>query len=209
MGRPHYHLESATGVSGRNGGNFTMKRHQGRHEISHDSTTRLAFTATAHCLAGCSIGEILGMILGAGFGWRAGITVVLSVILAFIFGYAFTVVPLLRSGMELVATLRLALASDTFSIVVMEVVDNGIMLLVPGAMDAGLAEPLFWASLTSSLLLAGLAAFPVNRWLIARGRGHALVHASHDLSTGSAFGKKDMEDSTGHHNPTDHDTHER
>jgi len=176
-----------------------MNQHQSTHEIDHTSITRLAVTATAHCLAGCSIGEILGMVFGAGLDWRAGTTVVVSVILAFIFGYAFTVVPLLKSGMELVATLRLALASDTFSIVVMEVVDNGIMLLVPGAMDAGLTEPLFWASLASSLLLAGLAAFPVNRWLITRGRGHALVHTQNKLSADSALGKKHMKDSTGHH----------
>jgi hypothetical protein len=185
-----------------------MNQQHGTHEIAHPPTTRLAFTATAHCLAGCSIGEILGMMLGAGFGWRTGITVAVSVILAFAFGYAFTVVPLLRSGFELVTTLRLALASDTFSIIVMEVVDNGIMVLVPGAMDAGLAEPLFWASLAGSLLLAGLAAFPLNRWLIARGRGHALVHARHK-STGSPLGKKSIEDSTGHHDPTGHGRHER
>src|SRR5512134_1670063 len=177
--------------------------------MAHPSVSRLAFAATAHCLAGCSIGEILGMALGAGFGWRPGITVSVSVALAFLFGYAFTVLPLLKSGMALVATLRLALASDTFSIVVMEIVDNGIMLVIPGAMDAGLAEPLFWASLAGSLLLAGMAAFPVNRWLIVRGRGHALVHAQHKLPPGSLPGKESADDSTSHHEPMDHGSHDR
>jgi hypothetical protein len=189
-------------------GRETMNHQHGTREIAHPPTTRLAFTATAHCLAGCSIGEILGMMLGAGLDWRTGMTVGVSVILAFTFGYAFTVVPLLRSGFELVGTLKLALASDTLSIIVMEVVDNGIMLLVPGAMDAGLAEPLFWASLAGSLLLAGLAAFPLNRWLIARGRGHALVHAQHD-SMDSRPGKRSIEDSTGHRDPTGHGSHDR
>lgn len=186
-----------------------MTQNHGAHEIARISTNRLAFAATAHCLAGCSIGEIIGMALGAGFGWRTGVTIMVSVVLAFIFGYAFTVVPLLRSGLALVTTLRVASASDTFSIVVMEVVDNGIMVLVPGAMDAGLTEPLFWASLAGSLLLAGLAAFPVNRWLIARGRGHALVHAQHRLSAGPHVGIKSKDNSSGHHKPMDHGGHHR
>lgn len=186
-----------------------MTQNHGAHEIARISTNRLAFTATAHCLAGCSIGEILGMALGAGFGWRTGVTITVSVALAFIFGYAFTVVPLLRSGLALVTTLRVATASDTFSIVVMEIVDNGIMVLVPGAMDAGLTDPLFWASLAGALLLAGLGAFPVNRWLIARGRGHALVHAQHGLSAGPHVGNRSKDDSSGHHKPIDHDGRHR
>jgi hypothetical protein len=181
-----------------------MGQHHGAREHPKTPTSRLAFTATAHCLAGCSIGEILGMALGAGLGWSTVATVVVSVVLAFIFGYAFTVIPLLRSGMEVLTTLRLALASDTFSIVVMEVVDNGIMLLVPGAMNAGLTEPLFWASLAGSLLLAGLAAFPVNRWLIARGSGHALVHVLYKSPVGSSRVNKTMNESNHKHKTTGH-----
>jgi hypothetical protein len=149
------------------------------------SLNRLALSATAHCLAGCSIGEVLGMMTGAALRWSTAPTIVVSVVLAFLFGYAFTVVPLYRSGIPLAKTLRLALAADTVSIIIMEIVDNGIMLVIPGAMDAGLRQPLFWLSLAGSLVLAGMAAFPVNRWLISRGRGHAVVHALH-ASRGAA-----------------------
>jgi hypothetical protein len=137
---------------------------------------RLALSATLHCLTGCAIGEVLGMVIGTALGWSAGPTIVLAVALAFVFGYAFTVVPLLRSGLPPRVALRLALAADTLSITVMEIVDNLVMLAIPGAMDAGLGEPLFWLSLAVALAVAGVAAYPVNRWLIARGRGHAVVH---------------------------------
>jgi hypothetical protein len=140
---------------------------------------RLAFSATVHCLTGCAIGEVLGMVIGTALGWGAGATIALAVALAFLFGYALTMLPLLRSGMALGAALGLALASDTASITIMEIVDNGIMLAIPGAMDAPLSSPLFWGSLAVALVIAGAFAFPVNRWLIARGRGHALVHAHH------------------------------
>jgi hypothetical protein len=139
----------------------------------------LAFSATVHCLSGCAVGEVLGMIIGTGLGFTSGATIAISVALAFVFGYAFTMVPLLRSGLALRSAMALAFASDTASIAIMEVVDNAIMLAVPGAMAAGLASPLFWASLAGALVVAGAAAFPVNRWLIARGRGHALVHGHH------------------------------
>ena len=119
------------------------------------------------------------MVIGTGLGWSNGATVVLSVILAFITGYGLTMRPLLQNGMTLRAAGSLALASDTLSVATMEVVDNALMLAIPGAMSAGLADPLFWASLAGSLLIAGVAAFPVNRWLIARGKGHALVHRHH------------------------------
>ena len=141
------------------------------------SLNRLAFTATLHCLSGCAVGEVLGMVIGTALGWSALSTIGLAVGLAFLFGYAFTMVPLLRAGLAFGAVLKLALAADTVSIAIMEIVDNAIMLVVPGAMDAGLGSALFWTSLAGSLAAAGLAAYPVNRWLIARGRGHAVVHA--------------------------------
>jgi hypothetical protein len=141
--------------------------------------SRLAFTATVHCLSGCAIGEALGMSLGAAFHWPNLETVVVSVLLAFVFGYGLTMLPLLRAGVAFAQVLKLALAADTLSIAVMEVIDNLIMLAIPGAMDAHVGEPLFWGSLAGALLLAGAVAFPINRWLISRGRGHAVIHAHH------------------------------
>jgi hypothetical protein len=143
------------------------------------NSNRLAFSATVHCLTGCAIGETLGMVIGTGLGWGEWETVALAVGLAFVFGYSFTIVPLLRSGLPFATVLPLALASDTISITVMEIVDNAIMLLIPGAMEAGLTNVLFWGSLAAALLTAGAVAFPVNRWLILRGRGHAVVHSHH------------------------------
>ena len=119
------------------------------------------------------------MVIGTALGWGNWPTVALSVVLAFVFGYLMTLLPLLQTGMELGAALTLALASDTLSITVMEIVDSVVMVVIPGAMDAGLTDLLFWVSLIVSLVLAGIAAFPANRWLIAKGRGHALVHAHH------------------------------
>ena len=143
------------------------------------SINRIAFLATVHCLTGCAIGEVLGMIIGTALGWGNLATIVLAIVLAFVFGYSLTMLPLLRAGLALGAAVPLALASDTISIAVMEIVDNAIMLLIPGAMDAGLTNLLFWGSLTVALLIAGAVAFPVNRWLIVRGKGHAVVHAHH------------------------------
>jgi hypothetical protein len=143
------------------------------------SLNRLALTATTHCLTGCAIGEVLGMVLGTALHWSNSATIVVSVVLAFLFGYGLTVRPLLASGLTTPVVLKLAFASDTASITIMEIVDNALMLLIPGAMDAPLDSVRFWGSLAFSLLLAGVAAFPVNRWLIARGRGHAVVHAHH------------------------------
>jgi hypothetical protein len=143
------------------------------------SLSRTAFSATVHCLTGCAIGEVLGMVIGTALGLSNLATVVLAVGLAFLFGYGLTSLPLLRSRLPLAAVVPLALASDTVSIAVMEVVDNATMLVVPGAMEAGLADPLFWGALALALLIAGAVAFPVNRWLIARGRGHAVVHRHH------------------------------
>ena len=140
------------------------------------SLNRLAFTATTHCLTGCAIGEVLGMVIGTAANWHNAATVTVSTILAFIFGYAFTLVPLLKNGVEFRTALGLALASDTLSIAIMEIVDNAVILLIPGALDAGLSDVLFWSTLALSLLLAFVAAFPVNRWLIQLGRGHARLH---------------------------------
>jgi hypothetical protein len=147
--------------------------------VNVSSLNRLAFSATAHCLTGCAIGEILGMVIGTALGWGNVATIALAVVLAFFFGYSLTMIPLLRSGLALATVLPLAFASDTLSITVMEIVDNLIMVVIPGAMEAGLGSLLFWGSLAFALAVAFVAAFPVNRWLIARGRGHAVVHEYH------------------------------
>jgi len=136
----------------------------------------VAFSATVHCLTGCAIGEVAGLAIGTALGLSNLATIALAVLLAFFFGYALTSLPLLRSGMALGAVVPIAFASDTLSIATMEVIDNLIVLAVPGAMDAGLDSLLFWASLAFALVIAGLVAWPVNRWLIARGKGHAVVH---------------------------------
>ncbi|MGE3162703.1 MAG: DUF4396 domain-containing protein [Burkholderiales bacterium] len=139
----------------------------------------MAWSATLHCLTGCAIGEVLGMVIGTALGWGNLETIALAVVLAFFFGYALTMRPLLVSGMGLGAAAKLALAADTASITIMEIVDNAIMLAIPGAMDAPLDSLLFWGSLAIALAVAAVAAFPVNRWLIARGKGHAVVHSHH------------------------------
>ena len=147
---------------------------------SHDaSINRLALSATVHCLTGCAIGEVLGMILATWWGWGNEASIVLSVILAFFFGYGLTSLPLLRSGMSPRQVAPLAFASDTASITTMGIVDNLFIVVVPGALAAGLGDPLFWWSLGVGLLIAGAVAWPVNRWLIARGKGHAAMHAHH------------------------------
>ena len=143
------------------------------------SLNRLAFSATAHCLTGCAIGEVLGMVIGTALGWGNFATIVLAIVLAFFFGYSLTMLPLLRSGLALATVLPLAFASDTLSITIMEIVDNLIILFIPGAMEAGLGSLLFWVSLAFALAVAFVAAFPVNRWLIARGKGHAVIHDLH------------------------------
>jgi len=147
--------------------------------MEHTSLNRVAFAATVHCLTGCAIGETLGMIIGTALGWSDWETIALAVVLAFFFGYSLTMLPLLRSGLTLAAAVPVALAADTVSIAIMEVVDNAIMLVIPGAMEAGLTNLLFWGSLTVALLIAGAVAYPVNRWMIGRGRGHAVVHEHH------------------------------
>jgi hypothetical protein len=150
--------------------------------------TRLAVSATLHCLTGCAIGEILGMVIGTALGWSDVPTIALAVALAFVFGYAFTIGPVMRSGLSLRAAIPVALAADTVSITVMEVVDNAVMLLVPGAMDAGLTSLLFWGSLAVALAVAFVVTVPVNRWLIGRGKGHAVVHEYHGGGGGHGHG---------------------
>lgn len=140
---------------------------------------RLAFSATVHCLTGCAIGEVLGMIISAAAGLSNALSIVVSIVLAFFFGYTLTSLPLLRSGLPLRRVAPLAFASDTASITTMEIVDNAFILIVPGALAAGLADGLFWWSLALSLVIAFVITVPVNRWLIARGRGHAVVHEFH------------------------------
>jgi uncharacterized protein DUF4396 len=138
--------------------------------------TVVAISATLHCLTGCAIGEVAGMAIGTGIGLSNLATVLLSIALAFVFGYTLTSLPLLRAGLALSAVIPIALASDTLSIATMEVVDNAIVVAIPGAMNAGLDSLLFWGSLCFSLVVAGAFAVPVNRWLIGRGKGHAVVH---------------------------------
>jgi hypothetical protein len=156
--------------------------HEGHGHGQHGhggSLTRVAAQATLHCLTGCAIGEVLGMVIGTALGWGNTATIVLAIILAFFFGYTLTTMPLLRSGLALAVVVPLALASDTFSVAVMEIVDNTVMLTVPGAMEAGLGDLLFWNALALSLAIAFVFAWPVNRYLIGRGQGHAVVHAYH------------------------------
>ena len=144
-----------------------------------DSTWRTAISATLHCLTGCAIGEVLGMVLATWWGWANGPSIALSVVLAFFFGYLLTSTPVLRAGMSVGTAVKVALAADTVSILVMEIVDNLVMLLVPGALHAGLGDALFWGSLVFSLVVAFVVTVPVNRAMISRGRGHAAAHAYH------------------------------
>ena len=143
------------------------------------SINRLATQATVHCLTGCSIGEVLGLVIATALAWDDLPSIALSIVLAFVFGYALTIRPLLASGLVFGRAARLALASDTVSITTMEIVDTAIIVAIPGAMAAGLADPLFWGSLALSLAVAGVVAWPVNRWLITRGQGHAVLHGGH------------------------------
>jgi hypothetical protein len=149
------------------------------HRGTSASLNRTAFAATWHCLTGCAIGEVLGLVIATALDWDNFPSIAIAVVLAFFFGYSLTLRPLLRSGVPLRQAVRVALAADTVSIAVMEVVDNGVVLIVPDAMEAGLGNFLFWWSLGVGLFIAFWAALPVNRALIARGRGHAAAHAHH------------------------------
>ena len=167
------------------------------------SLNRLAFSATGHCLTGCAIGEVLGLIIADALGWGNVASIALAVVLAFFFGYSLTMVPLLRAKVALASAIPLAFAADTLSITVMEIVDNAIMLVIPGAMDAGPLDLLFWGSLAVALAIAFVAAFPVNRYLLARGKGHAVVHEYHH--GGHGHGEHDHGE---HRDYEHHDSHE-
>ncbi|MCC3326811.1 DUF4396 domain-containing protein [Nocardia abscessus] len=152
----------------------------GQHTAHHSSATwRMAAMATLHCLTGCAIGEVLGMVIGTALGWNNTSTMALAIVLAFLFGYAFTMRGVLRAGLPLAAAVSTALAADTVSITVMEIVDNAVILAVPGAMDAHLNTVLFWATLAFAFAVAFVVTTPVNKWLIGRGKGHAVVHSLH------------------------------
>ena len=158
-----------------------MSHHEHTSQTHHaaPATWSMAAQATLHCLTGCAIGEVLGMVIGTWLGLHNLATVVLAIVLAFVFGYALTVRSVLRSGLDLRTALKVALAADTASIAVMEVIDNAVVLVVPGAMDAGLTSWLFWGALAFSLAVAFVVTTPFNKWMIGRGRGHAVVHAYH------------------------------
>ena len=149
------------------------------HGHAQPSLNRLAASATTHCLTGCAIGEVLGLVIGTALGWGNFETIVLAIALAFFFGYLLTSLPLLRSGLSLREIVPIALAADTVSIAIMETVDNAVILVIPGAMEAGLDSALFWGSLALALAVAWVFAYPVNRYMIGRGRGHAVVHEDH------------------------------
>jgi hypothetical protein len=156
--------------------------HHGQHSpdgLTGSELTRSAVSATLHCLTGCAIGEVLGLVLATWWGWTNGPSIGLAIVLAFAFGYSLTITPVLRSGLSLRQAVGVALAADTASILTMEIMDNAFVLAVPGAMAAGLTDVLFWASLVGSLVVAFFVTVPVNRALIARGKGHAVVHQYH------------------------------
>jgi hypothetical protein len=145
----------------------------------HDSSWRTAVSATLHCLTGCAIGEVLGMVLATWWGWANVPSILLAIVLAFFFGYLLTFTSVRRHGLAPTAAIKVAVAADTVSIAVMELLDNAFVVTVPGAMDAGLADLLFWSSLVASLAIAFVVTVPVNRWMIGRGKGHAVVHGMH------------------------------
>ncbi|MFD8147662.1 DUF4396 domain-containing protein [Streptomyces sp. NPDC059708] len=162
----------------------THHEHHEHHEHEHAHAPGpvgwgMAAKATLHCLTGCAIGEVLGMIVGTALGWGNLPTMVLAIVLAFFFGYALTLRGILSAGVDLRSAVRVALAADTLSIAVMELIDNGVIAVWPGAMDAQLSEALFWIALAISLALAFVVTTPVNKWMIGRGKGHAVVHQYH------------------------------
>ncbi|MFI8822985.1 DUF4396 domain-containing protein [Streptomyces sp. NPDC053431] len=160
-------------------GSHDGQHHHGHHQGHGEVSWSMAAQATLHCLTGCAIGEVLGMIVGTAFGWGNLPTMVLAVILAFFFGYALTLRGILKAGVDFKTAFKVALAADTLSIAVMEIIDNGVIALWPGAMDAHLSEALFWIVLAISLAVAFVLTTPVNKWMIGRGKGHAVVHQYH------------------------------
>lgn len=152
-----------------------MHKTKGHHEHDHKNINATAISATLHCLTGCAVGEVLGLIIGTAFGLSTGITILLAVILAFIFGFGLSVLPLVKVGIGFVAALSVVAAADTLSIATMEVVDNLVMVAIPGAMEAGLVDPLFWISMPIALAAAFIVALPVNKYLLKRNKGHAIT----------------------------------
>ncbi|GGL25245.1 DUF4396 domain-containing protein [Planomonospora parontospora] len=185
MSEPPHH--TAHGQQGTGGGRADHRGHDHQSHAAYEghagntskTTWRMAASATLHCLTGCAVGEVLGLVIGTALGWTTAPTIILAVALAFFFGYLLTLIPLRRAGVAWGTAIKLALAADTVSIIVMEIVDNGVMLAVPGAMDAGLTTGLFWGALALAFLVAFLVTTPVNKWIIGRGGGHAVVHAYH------------------------------
>jgi hypothetical protein len=169
-----------------------------------DPMTRTAISATLHCLTGCAVGEVLGLAIAAAIGLSMGASIALAFGLAMVFGYAFTLVPVLRTGVGVRAAIGIALAADTVSIVTMELVDNAIVLAIPGAMESGLSDPLFWGSLAVALGIAFVATVPVNRWLIARGKGHAVVHHLHHGAPQLPASGSDHHGAAAHHDMATH-----
>lgn len=170
----HHHHTGHAGHEEHHGGHAGHAAHGGG-----TASWSMAAKATLHCLTGCAIGEVLGMIIGTALGWGNAPTMVLAIALAFFFGYALTLRGVLAAGLDLRSAVRVALAADTLSILVMEIVDNGVLLLVPGAMDAHLDDALFWGALAFAFAVAFLVTTPVNKWMIGRGKGHAVVHRYH------------------------------
>ena len=148
-------------------------------EHNSNNLNSMAASATLHCLTGCAIGEILGLLIGTALGLSTGVTILIAIILSFLFGYTLSTLPLVKAGLGFFAALSVVLAADTLSIATMELVDNAVMAVIPGAMNAGLVNPVFWLSMAASLTAAFIAAFPVNRYLLTKGKGHALVHEYH------------------------------
>ena len=157
------------------------------HHHASVGTRTLALSATLHCLTGCAIGEILGLVIGTAAGLAPGWTIALSVSLAFLFGYFLSTLPLLKAGLGVGAALGVVLAADTLSIAIMELVDNTVIALIPGAIDAGLVNATFWVGLVIALSAAFVAAYPVNLWLLGRGKGHALTHDYHGAEAASGW----------------------
>lgn len=151
-----------------------------QHTSDSKSLNRMAASATLHCLIGCAIGEVLGLIIGTALGWSTIATIILAVALAFVFGFTLSTLPLRKAGLGFFAALSIVFAADTLSITTMEIVDNAVMVMLPGAMNAGLTNPLFWLSMAIALAAAYVAAFPVNRYLLTKGKGHALVMKYHN-----------------------------
>ena len=178
MDHSAHHTEAAHDHSA-HAGHADQADHAGHSGHTPGASWSMAVKATLHCLTGCAIGEILGMVIGTALGWGNAPTMVVAIALAFVFGYSFTLYAVRRAGLDLKSAFKVALAADTVSIAVMELVDNTIVALTPGAMDAQLSDGLFWSALLGGFVVAFVITTPVNKWMIGRGKGHAVVHAYH------------------------------